>query len=73
MVTLPGVSIRRVCRVLDFSRARLRARAVLAGGATAVRCGTGRAHSAVDRATSDFRLSAAVGTAALPAGVREEP
>jgi len=31
MRTLPGVSTRRVCRVLDFSRAGLRARAVLAG------------------------------------------
>jgi putative transposase len=30
MTTLPGVSMRRVCRVLGFSRARLRARAVLA-------------------------------------------
>ena len=28
MTTLPGESIRRVCRVLKFSRARLRARAV---------------------------------------------
>jgi putative transposase len=28
MTTLPGVSIRRVCRVLEFPRARLRARAV---------------------------------------------
>ena len=30
MRTLPGVSTRRVCRVLNFSRARLRARAALA-------------------------------------------
>jgi putative transposase len=30
MTTLPGVSMRRVCRVLKFSRARLRARAVIA-------------------------------------------
>ena len=30
MGTLPGVSMRRVCRVLGFSRARLRARAALA-------------------------------------------
>jgi putative transposase len=30
MATLPGVSMRRVCRVLKFSRARLRARAVSA-------------------------------------------
>ena len=30
MATLPGESIRRVCRVLKFSRARLRARAVIA-------------------------------------------
>src|SRR5262249_41987658 len=30
MGTLAGVSMRRVCRVLGFSRARLRARAVLA-------------------------------------------
>jgi hypothetical protein len=30
IVTLPGVSMRRVCRVLKFSRARLRARAVIA-------------------------------------------
>src|SRR5271169_6856235 len=30
MTTLPGESIRRVCRVLKFSRARLRARAVIA-------------------------------------------
>ena len=30
MATLPGVSMRRVCRVLKFSRARLRARAVIA-------------------------------------------
>ena len=30
MTTLPGESIRRVCRVLKFSRARLRARAVSA-------------------------------------------
>jgi putative transposase len=29
MATLPGVSTCRVCRVLDFSRARLRARAAL--------------------------------------------
>jgi len=29
IVTLPGVSMRRVCRVLKFSRARLRARAVI--------------------------------------------
>ena len=29
-MTLPGASIRRVCRVLKFSRARLRARAVIA-------------------------------------------
>ena len=28
MTALPGASIRRVCRVLKFSRARLRARAV---------------------------------------------
>ena len=28
MTALPGASIRRVCRVLEFSRARLRARAV---------------------------------------------
>jgi putative transposase len=28
MTTLPGVSMRRVCKVLNFSRARLRARAV---------------------------------------------
>ena len=30
MATWPGVSMRRVCRVLKFSRARLRARAVIA-------------------------------------------
>jgi len=30
MTTLPGASLRRVCRVLQFSRARLRARAVMA-------------------------------------------
>jgi putative transposase len=30
MTTLPGVSMRKVCRVLNFSRARLRARAVVA-------------------------------------------
>jgi len=30
MATLPGESMRRVCRVLKFSRARLRARAVMA-------------------------------------------
>jgi len=30
MTTLPGVSTRRVCKVLNFSRARLRARAVVA-------------------------------------------
>ena len=30
MATLPGESMRRVCRVLKFSRARLRARAVSA-------------------------------------------
>jgi putative transposase len=30
MLTLPGVSMRRACRVLKFSRARLRARAVIA-------------------------------------------
>jgi len=30
MATLPGESIRRACRVLKFSRARLRARAVIA-------------------------------------------
>jgi len=30
MATCPGVSMRRVCRVLKFSRARLRARAVIA-------------------------------------------
>jgi hypothetical protein len=30
MTTWPGVSMRRVCRVLKFSRARLRARAVIA-------------------------------------------
>jgi hypothetical protein len=30
MATLPGVSMRRACRVLKFSRARLRARAVIA-------------------------------------------
>ena len=30
MTTLPGVSMRRVCRVLGFPRARLRARAALA-------------------------------------------
>ena len=30
MTTLPGESMRRVCRVLKFSRARLRARAVIA-------------------------------------------
>ena len=30
MATLPGESMRRVCRVLKFSRARLRARAVIA-------------------------------------------
>ena len=30
MATFPGVSTRRVCRVLGFSRARLRARAALA-------------------------------------------
>ena len=30
MATWPGVSMRRVCRVLEFSRARLRARAVSA-------------------------------------------
>lgn len=29
MTTLPGESMRRVCRVLKFSRARLRARAVI--------------------------------------------
>jgi len=29
MTTLPGVSARRVCRVLRFSRARLRARAAV--------------------------------------------
>ena len=29
MTTFPGVSMRRVCRVLGFSRARLRARAVV--------------------------------------------
>ena len=29
MVTLPGVSMRRVCRVLEFPRAQLRARAVI--------------------------------------------
>ena len=29
MATWPGVSMRRVCRVLEFSRARLRARAVI--------------------------------------------
>ena len=29
MTTLPGVSMRRVCRVLGFSRARLPARAAL--------------------------------------------
>jgi putative transposase len=30
IATLPGVSVRRACRVLKFSRARLRARAVIA-------------------------------------------
>ena len=30
MATCPGVSMRRVCRILNFSRARLRARAVSA-------------------------------------------
>jgi len=30
MTTLPGESMRRVCRVLKFSRARLRARAGIA-------------------------------------------
>jgi putative transposase len=29
MVALPGISIRRGCRILNFSRARLRARAVV--------------------------------------------
>ena len=43
MATCPGVSMRRVCRVLGFSRARLRSHAVLAAvsprldGALAVR------------------------------------
>jgi len=33
MATCPGVSMRRVCRVLKFSRARLRVRAVIAAAA----------------------------------------
>src|SRR5215469_18846045 len=36
MAALPGVSIRRACRIMNFSRARLRARAVITAAAPLV-------------------------------------
>ena len=72
MVTLPGGSMRRVCRVRIFPRPAAGARGI-GCGATAARCGTGRTHSAIDRVTSDLWLSAAVGAAALRRRAASQP
>jgi hypothetical protein len=64
MTTLPGESMRRVCRVLKFSRARLRARAVITKVARLDEVLAGRIRRLIELYPT-FGLPAAMGIAPL--------
>ena len=65
MAALPGVSMRRVCRILSFSRARLRARAVVTAASPIVDKALAERIQRLIGVASDPWLPAAVANAAL--------
>jgi len=73
MATLPGVSMRRVCRVLKFPRAQVRARAASAVAPPRLDEVLAERIQRLVETTSDFWLPPAVGAAALRRGHSRKP